>query len=46
MCHFVKKADDIGIFEKLLKNSERNPAKSKAEIVYKQTYKLIEIHTK
>ena len=38
MCHFVKEADDIGILEELLKNSERNPAKSKDEIVYKPTY--------
>ena len=36
MCHFVREADD----GELLKNSERNPAKSKAEIVYKPAYDL------
>ena len=40
MCRFVRETDDSGILEILHMNSERNPAKSKAEIVYKPTYKL------
>ena len=40
MWHFVRESDDSGIFEELLKNSERNPAKSKAEIVHKLAYNL------
>ena len=40
MCHFVREADDSGIFEELLKNSERNLAKSKPEKVYKPAYNL------
>ena len=40
MCHFVREADDSSILEELLKNSERNPAKSKAKIFYKTAYDL------
>ena len=40
MCHFVREADGSGILEELLKNSEKNPAKSKAEIAYKLAYNL------
>ena len=40
MCHFVREADDSGIFDELVKNSERNLAKSKAEIVCKPAYNL------
>ena len=36
----VREADDSGIVEDLLKNSERNPSKSKTEIVYKPAYDL------
>ena len=35
MSHFFREADDSGIFEELLKNSERNTTRSKAGIVYK-----------
>ena len=35
MCHFVRETDDSSILEDFLKNSERNPAKSKADTVYK-----------
>ena len=38
MCHFVREADDSGIFEEFLKNSERNLAKSKPEIAYEPAY--------
>jgi hypothetical protein len=40
MCHFVREGDDSGVLEELLKNSERNPAKSKGQIVYKWAYNL------
>ena len=40
MFHFVREADDSGILEELLKNSERNQAKSKAEIADKPAYNL------
>ena len=40
MCHFVREADDSGILEAQRKNSERNPAKSKAKIVHKPDYDL------
>ena len=40
MCHFVREPDDSTILEDLLKNSERNLTKSKAEIVYKPAYNL------
>ena len=32
MCYFVREGDDSGILKQLLKNSEVNLAKSKAEI--------------
>jgi hypothetical protein len=35
---FVREADGSGILEELLKNSERNLAKSKVEIVSKPDY--------
>ena len=38
MCHFVREAHNNGILGELRKNFERNPAKSKAEIVYKPAY--------
>ena len=40
MFHFVREADDSAILEELLNNSESNPAKSKAETVYKPAYNL------
>jgi hypothetical protein len=38
--HFFREADHSGILEELLKNSERNPAKSNAEIDYKPAHNL------
>ena len=38
MCHFAREADDSGIFEEFLKNSERNLAKPKPEIAYELAY--------
>jgi hypothetical protein len=35
-----READDTSILEALPKNSERNPTKSKAEIVYNNAYNL------
>ena len=40
MCHFVREAGGRGILEDLLKNSERNLTKLKAEMVYKPAYDL------
>jgi hypothetical protein len=34
---FCREANESVILKELLNNSERNPTKSKAEIVYKQT---------
>ena len=38
MFHFVREADDSDSLEELLNNSESNPAKSKADTVYKPAY--------
>ena len=35
MRHFVRETNDSSILEDFFKNFERNPAKSKADIVYK-----------
>jgi hypothetical protein len=40
MSHFVREADDSGILEELIKYSESNPAKSKAEVFCKPAYNL------
>jgi hypothetical protein len=37
--HFVREADDSGILEELLKNSEKNLAKSEADFIIHNSLK-------
>ena len=45
MCHFVREAHNNGILGELLKNFEKNPAKSKFEIVYQPAFDFFSIWT-